>query len=271
MIDGLTAFRLERLVLAIISTFYGLSFLFYCPPRIKAKQTIRVIGFGMHLFALVAHAFLLYLRVSSSQRAPFFGTYESLIASSFAVSLVYFVFVWRKQSFGYGRAAAGVSWLGIFSAFMMNCFASYAAIGPRFLPPVLNSVYFEFHAVSAFLAYGCFTLAFFAAVTSFNVVDDSVKANRLAISEFYLWPGLILFTAALVLGAAWSQNAWGQWWIWTPKFTFSLITWGVFLLALALRHSKGTQRRGFPWLVILGYALVLFTFFGTNRNPHNFM
>ncbi|MBD3285777.1 hypothetical protein GF359_04890 [candidate division WOR-3 bacterium] len=269
MIDALTAYNLEKPLLAVLSTFYGLALLFYSPPRVKFKRSVKLAGFGMHLFAFLAHTFLLYLRVLSTGRMPFFGTYEALLCVSWCVSFAFVAMIWKQETFGYGRGATGVSWIIVFIAFMIRLFAPEVT-APRYLPPVLNSAYFIWHVIPGFVAYGFFTMAFFTALTSF-VSDEKTKIKRRALAELYLWPGVMLFTVSLGLGAVWSRLGWGQWFVPEPKLIFSVITLGVFTLALGLRHSKGAGHKGFPWLVILGFALTVFTFLGTNRGLHAFM
>ncbi|MBN2380778.1 cytochrome c biogenesis protein CcsA [candidate division WOR-3 bacterium] len=269
MISPLTAYNLEKLLLTILCTFYGLAILFYCPPKVKFKQKLKLVGFALHLLAFLAHLFLLYIRVVSTGRAPFTGVYESLIFLSVSITFVFLASFWRNGAFGFGRGAAFASWVVIFSAFMLRIFAPHTLTAPRYLPPVLNSIYFVLHVIPAFLAYGCFTMGFFAAITSLGT-EVELKAKRRSLAEFYLWPGMILFTVSLGLGSAYSRLAWGQWWIPDLKFTFSLVTWVIFLLALLLRHGKGQGRKGFPWLVIAGFALMVFTFLGTNKGLHDF-
>jgi len=270
MIDALTAYNLEKLVLTVISTFYGLALLFYSPPRIKFKKKIKLAGFGMHLFALLSHTFLLYLRTISTGRMPFFGTYETLLAASWCISAVFVCMIWKKENFGYGRGASLASWIVIFSAFMIRIFGPGLSTAPRYLPPALNSIYYNLHVIPALLAYGCFTMAFFTSVSSLGVKAEQKKKRR-SLTELYLWPGVILLALSLVLGSVWSFTAWGRWFVIEPKFVFSYMTWGVFMLALALRHGNDSGRKVFPWLVILGFALTVFTFLGTNKGLHDFM
>lgn len=270
MFDPLTAFTLERPLLIILSTLYGLALVFYSPPKIKAKQAVKIAGLAMHILALLVHSFLLYLRFSSTGHAPFAGLYGTMLFVSWSTSFVFLVLSWKREAFGYGRGAALCSWIVIFTCLMLHIFA-YKNVVPRYLPAILNtSPWFELHTAPALLAYALFTLAFFAALTSLGGKEEA-RLVRGSMAEFYLWPGMILFTASLVLGAAASRLAWGSWWIWNAKSAFSLVTWGLFFLALASRCEKRLSKRAFPWLVIAGFAAMIFTFFFTNKGLHDFM
>jgi ABC-type transport system involved in cytochrome c biogenesis permease subunit len=270
MFDPLTAFTLERPLLITLSTLYGLALVFYSPPKMKAKQAVKITGLVLHILALLVHSFLLYLRFSSTGHAPFAGLYETLLFVSWSTSFVFLVLSWKREAFGYGRAATAISWIVIFTCLMLHIFA-YEKVVPRYLAAILNtSPWFELHAAPALLAYGLFTLAFFAALTSLGGKDEARPVRR-SVVEFYLWPGMVLFTASLVLGAAASRLAWGSWWIWNAKSAFSIVTWGLFFLALLTRGEKRWAKRAFPWLVIVGFAAMIFTLFFTNKGLHDFL
>jgi len=71
-------------------------------------------------------------------------------------------------------------------------------------------------------------------------------------------------TFGLLSGALWAEEAWGVYWSWDPKETWSLITWIFYALALHLRRTRGWRDEKFAWLSILGITLVAFTYFGVN-------
>jgi cytochrome c-type biogenesis protein CcsB len=74
--------------------------------------------------------------------------------------------------------------------------------------------------------------------------------------------GFPWLTAALVTGAIWAQDAWGRYWAWDPKETWSLITWLWFLLLLHSRELRGWRGRRMAWLILAGFGIVLFAFAG---------
>lgn len=270
MFDPLTAFTLERPLIIILSTLYGLALVFYCPPAIKAKRAIKITGLALHIAALLIHSFVLFLRFSSTGHAPLAGLYETFLSISWSTSFVFLVLSWKRGAFGYGRGAALVSWAIIFACLILHVFA-YEKVVPRYLPAVLHtSSWFELHAAPALLAYALFTLSFFAALTSLGGKKE-VRPVRRSVASFYLWPGMILFTASLGLGGVASRLAWGAWWMWNPKSAFSLVIWGLFFLALLLRGEKRWTKYAFPWLVIAGFAAMIFTFFFTNKGLHDFL
>ena len=62
----------------------------------------------------------------------------------------------------------------------------------------------------------------------------------------------------------WANRAWGTYWSWDPKETWALITWLFYGLYLHARYMHGWKGRKAAWLAIVGFCLVLFTYFGVN-------
>ncbi|CAA7600379.1 Cytochrome c-type biogenesis protein CcmC [Acididesulfobacillus acetoxydans] len=76
--------------------------------------------------------------------------------------------------------------------------------------------------------------------------------------------GFPLLTLCIITGAVWANYTWGTYWSWDPKETWSLITWLVYAGYLHVRFTRGWKGRPAAWLAVLGFAAVLFTFFGVN-------
>src|SRR6185369_3039387 len=41
----------------------------------------------------------------------------------------------------------------------------------------------------------------------------------------------------------WGRQAWGEWWTWSPRLTFSLILWALYVGFVALRPLLPANRR----------------------------
>ncbi len=71
-----------------------------------------------------------------------------------------------------------------------------------------------------------------------------------------------LLTLMIAAGAYWANQAWGSYWSWDPKETWAAITWIVYAGYLHMRITRGWRGRRAAWFAILGFAVVIFTFFG---------
>ncbi len=77
--------------------------------------------------------------------------------------------------------------------------------------------------------------------------------------------GFPLFTiGGLIMGAIWANSAWGKYWTWDPKETWSLITWFVYALYLHARFVGGWRGKRVAILSLIGFVAVIFTYLGVN-------
>ncbi|HEU4398246.1 MAG TPA: c-type cytochrome biogenesis protein CcsB [Actinomycetota bacterium] len=76
--------------------------------------------------------------------------------------------------------------------------------------------------------------------------------------------GFPIWTFAIIAGAIWAQAAWGRYWGWDPKETWSFISWTIFAAYLHARATAGWRGRRAAWLSLLGLAALLFNFYVVN-------
>ncbi len=89
-----------------------------------------------------------------------------------------------------------------------------------------------------------------------NQLDD-VTYRMIAIG----WP---LLTAGIITGAVWANSAWGTYWSWDPKETWSLITWFVYAIYLHSRYVRGWKGTQMAVISAVGFLAVIFTYLGVN-------
>ncbi len=75
------------------------------------------------------------------------------------------------------------------------------------------------------------------------------------------WP---LLGAGILTGAVWANSAWGTYWSWDPKETWSLITWFVYTVYLHARYVRGWKGTQMAVIACLGFLSVIFTYLGVN-------
>ena len=76
--------------------------------------------------------------------------------------------------------------------------------------------------------------------------------------------GFPFLGAGIASGSVWANVAWGSYWSWDPKETSSLVTWLVFAAYLHARGWSGERAPWVYWLPLVGFACLLFTYFGVN-------
>jgi len=67
-----------------------------------------------------------------------------------------------------------------------------------------------------------------------------------------------------ITGMVWAHIAWGRYWGWDPKETWSAITWFFYLIYLHARLVAGWRGLWAAWFAAIGFVVILFTFLGVN-------
>ena len=71
-----------------------------------------------------------------------------------------------------------------------------------------------------------------------------------------------LLTLMIITGAYWANRTWGSYWSWDPKEDWALITWLTYAGYIHMRLTHGWRGRRAAYMAIIGFAIVMFTFFG---------
>lgn len=220
----------------------------------------------------IAHILSTIHLTNLQKHLPLTNMQESL--SFFSLMIVaFFLFLERKYK---------VTTLGSFVtpvALLMLIISSTLHGELRDLPPVLQSNWFWFHAMLAFVSYAAFTLAcgvavmyliqlhflktkhfgsLFQKLPSLEILDE-ISYRSLSI-------GFPLLTVAIISGAIWSEKAIGSYWTWDPKQTWSLITWLIYAALLHGRLTVGWRGKRAAILSIIGFIVLLITFLGMKHS-----
>jgi cytochrome c-type biogenesis protein CcsB len=70
--------------------------------------------------------------------------------------------------------------------------------------------------------------------------------------------GFLFLSVGIISGAVWANSAWGRYWGWDPKETWSLITWFVYATLLHARFARGWRGKRIAYLSLVGFAAVQF-------------
>ncbi len=230
----------------------------------RTGVALTLVAFGSHLAGVVA-------RGIAAGRMPWGNMYEFVTAASLAVVALYLT----------GVSRSSLRWLGLpvtLVAAVLNGLAAtvfYVAVGP--LVPALHSVWFIIHILAAITGGAAFNVGGLAAilylvksraerrgaVSGYLAKLPSVDAMDRTSYRFnaFAFP---VWTFTIAAGAIWAEYAWGRYWGWDPKETWSLVTWVLYAGYLHARATAGWRGHRAAWLSVLGLALFWFNFIGVN-------
>jgi cytochrome c-type biogenesis protein CcsB len=76
--------------------------------------------------------------------------------------------------------------------------------------------------------------------------------------------GFTMLTIGLITGLIYAKSVWGRFWGWDTKEVWAGITWVLYAVLLHERLAVGWRGRKAAIMAIVGFAVLLFTFFGVN-------
>lgn len=196
-------------------------------------------------------------------------------AISFATGLMYLVVTTDDR-----KGAAYIFWtvtLGVFMSILIAMGIDFLAFKVNGSPETfLQSYLFKASYRSAsgglvafsYLATAVFVFViwqfgyiFKRIITSFSLSEDILED----LTYKSIAVGFPVFTiGGLVFGAIWADQAWGKYWSWDPKETWSLITWFVYAFFLHARFIRGWKGHKIAMVAVIGFVCTIFTYLGVN-------
>lgn len=241
----------------------------------------RRVAISVFSLATIALCLAVVARGISAERIPLGNMYEYSITGAMTFALAYLI-VGRKFD---------LSWLGLPSSILVLLILG-SAITLLYRPsaplvPALQSSWLVIHVSSAILSGGIFLLS--NSVAGAYLWLDRMERNgersefakrlptlealdqlsyRLVAFVFPLW------TFAVISGAIWAEAAWGRYWGWDPKETWSFITWILFASYLHARVTAGWKGRKAAWLCLIAGSSYLINYvyinvWGSGRHTYS--
>lgn len=252
-------------------------------PEDGSEDTARIrvdffgrLGLMITVLGAALQASAVVLRGVAAQRAPWGNMYEFVSAALLFAVIVYLVLALRF----------GMRWLGIGVTLVLSVGLGlavtefYVDVAP--LVPALHSVWFIIHIVAACISAAAFNIGAIAAImylirdraerkadeAGTELVGYLAKlptSRRLDLISYRLHAFAVpIWTFTIVAGAIWAQYAWGRFWNWDPKETWSLITWLVYVGYLHARATAGWRGRRVAIIAVVGVITFWFNFIGVN-------
>jgi len=265
-------------ILSWVTFIYLGSATFYIFKMVTGKEFWGSLASIIAFIGLIAQTVGLIMRWFESYKmgighAPLSNLYESLIFFSWTIVLLYLIIEWRIKTKNLGAFVVPF-------AFFSMAFASLSVkSGIQPLIPALQSNWLISHVITCFFGYAALTIAcglgfmyllkglekgerprlFFRLLPGRKIVDELTYQSVVI--------GFIFLTLGIITGSVWAYSAWGSYWSWDPKETWSLITWLIYAAILHSRFVRGWRGKRMAIMSIIGFASVLFTYFGVNYLP----
>jgi cytochrome c-type biogenesis protein CcsB len=240
---------------------------------VKPRELVGRVSHWLIAAGFITHCAFTVARYFEAGHTPITNLHESLSFFSLAVIGVFIAFERKYHVFILGSFVTPLALL------LMIASSLYPSSIPE-LPPALKSNWLFVHSTLAFLSYATFAVAFGAAIM-YLIQEHFLKKKRLGplyqklpsldmldeINYRCLTFGFPLLTVAIITGAIWAETAWGTYWSWDPKETWSMITWFIYAALIHGRLTTGWRGKRAALLSIIGFFFLLFTFLGVNLLP----
>jgi cytochrome c-type biogenesis protein CcsB len=264
-------------------TFFNISmgiylfcFLGYLILTATRNRMMGTLSTSLLITGLLIHSVGLILRWLETHQTgygyvPLSNMYESLIFFSWTIVLIYLIL-----EFKYRQKIIGV-FITPFAFLAIALTSIIPGIDAKITPlmPALQSNWLTIHVTTCFFGYAAFAVSF--GVSILYLVRDREGSPKEGGSKWLpstqildeinyksIVIGFPMLSLGIITGAAWANYAWGSYWSWDPKETWSLITWFVYAAFLHARFTRDWRGRKAAILSIVGFVAVLFTYFGVN-------
>lgn len=249
---------------------YVIAAVCYVSSFILRRENLGRLGFFFSITGFLFHTFSLSVRAAELGHPPISNLYESLSFFAWTVVLIC-LFI---------AGGAKLKIIGVFALpfviFLLG-WALFMDSQIRPLEPALRSFWLGIHGGLCFLSYASFALAFYLGIM-YLLQEREVKAKKIG-GLFLRLPslavldklsyrtvifGFILLTLGIISGSIWASQAWGAFWSWDPKETWSLVTWLIYVFYLHARMMRGWRGKKSAYITIIGFLAVVFTYLGVS-------
>ena len=235
--------------------------------------TIGRIGTSLGWFVVFMLFMSQLFRAIVEQHAPWSNLYEFSLSFTFALLLCYLIFEARfherVRAWGLYVCLLAVITVGI--AIYLGIAYNMINGSTQLIPALQDKPILTIHVSMAIFAYALFSVSFGAALIvlvqdgegqRFAWLPSAEAADELGYKAVIV--GFPLLALTLILGAYWANYAWGHYWSWDPKETSALVTWLIYAVYLHARGIRGWHGKRAAWLLTLGFAATLFTYYGVS-------
>ncbi len=256
-------FNIQTAALSMSFATYLMSFILYVMNFFQAKKQFHQAAKIFISIAFIFTTVSVVTRTIEVGHLPFSSMFEFGLSFLWGALLAFLVIEFKFNLPGLGMFFTPLACFASMWLLTMNQEAAP-------LMPALRSNWLYIHVFTAIIAYGCFAVSFVTALMyllkeqglfdSFLPSLETLDNLTYKIISF----AMPFMTLLIITGAIWAEDAWGNYWSWDPKETWSLITWLIYAGYLHTRLIVGWKGRRSIFFAILGFLAVLFTFVGVS-------
>ena len=237
---------------------------------VRTALVLTIIGLTVHIAGILT-------RGLSEHRVPWGNMYEFVTAITCMAVIVLVAISLRYKAY----------YIGLF-VLLPVVFALGVAVTVIYTPagslvPALQSYWIAIHVTAMIIASGLFIVG---AITTTMYLAADRHERRVAAGQPSKTAGImqhlprplvldrlsyrtILFafpvwTFGIMAGAIWADQAWGRYWGWDPKETWSFITWVVYAGFLHARATAGWRGRKAAYIQLAAFSCLMFNLIGIN-------
>ena len=259
-----------EIVIILTIFLYMLSAAGYFTYLFFQKDYLHRAGFFLILAGFLCHSLTIIYVFVTTRQIPVRNLHETLSIAGWTAAGVFLVLQYRFR----------LKILGIYAAPLVAVvMVAVSQVPNESVQPqsIFKSFWLFSHVIAIFVGEAAFALAcgigilylvqehaiktknpgfFFKRLPSLELLDSTGYACIIA--------GFTMVTFGLITGFVYAKSVWGRFWSWDPKEVWSGITWLFYAALLHERLTMGWRGRRAAIMAIIGFAVVLFTFFGVN-------
>jgi cytochrome c-type biogenesis protein CcsB len=237
---------------------------------VRCALLLTVVGLTTHIAGILTRGF-------SEHRVPWGNMYEFVTAITCMAVIVLVAISLRYKAYYIGMFVL----LPVVFALGVAVTVIYTPAGS--LVPALQSYWIAIHVTAMIIASGLFVVG---AITTTMYLAADRHERRIAAGQPSKTAGIMLhlprplvldrlsyrtilfafpvWTFGIMAGAIWADQAWGRYWGWDPKETWSFITWVVYAGFLHARATAGWRGRKAAYIQLAGFSCLMFNLVGIN-------
>ncbi len=253
-----------------INGFYLAGTIGYLVYLFAQKEAYHRAAYALILAGFLTNTGLIVAEYLQDANIPVRNLHETLVFAAWVLTGVFLLV--RYQS--------GLKILGVFAAPLITIMTAAALYVPDtavVIKTPFDNVWLVVHVILVFIGEASLALACGTGIL-YLIQEHSIKGKRLRFffkrlpsldlldgtGYAFIVLGFSSLTVGLITGFVYARSVWGHFWSGDPKEVWSGITWLIYAALLHERLVAGWRGRRAAIFAIIGFAAVLFTFFGVN-------